>query len=64
MSISPKVCEMFMWPSNLLHTVYPFLGDEERRSVAWNGTYKLTNKENGHVIMGDRTIEVPVIPGM
>ena len=55
---------MFMWPSNLLHTVYPFLGDEERRSVAWNGTYKLTNKENGHVIMGDRTIEVPVIPGM
>ena len=64
MSISPKVGEMFMWPSNLLHTVYPFLGDEERRSVAWNGTYKLTNKENGHVIMGDRTIEVPVIPGM
>ena len=43
---------MYMWPSDILHTVYPFLGDEVRRSVAWNGTYRLMNKENNQCVLG------------
>ena len=36
---SPKVGDMFIWPSRLLHTVYPFQGSGERRSVAMNATH-------------------------
>ena len=49
---TPKERTMYMWPSNLLHTVYPFLGDEVRRSIAWNGTYRLINKETGGLVLG------------
>ena len=48
----PDIGTMFIWPSSLLHTVYPFLGDEVRRSVAWNGTYQLIDKETNTVISG------------
>jgi uncharacterized protein (TIGR02466 family) len=44
--IEPKEGLMLIWPSNLLHTVYPFLGDEVRRSIAWNGAYRIINKSN------------------
>ncbi len=32
----PKVGDLYIFPSDLLHTVYPFLGDEERRSFSFN----------------------------
>jgi len=48
----PSVGTMFIWPSSLLHTVYPFLGDGVRRSIAWNGIYQLINKETGDVEAG------------
>ena len=35
-SVQPKEGDIFMFPSYLLHTVYPFLGDGERRSVSFN----------------------------
>ena len=37
----PQVGHMLMFPSTLLHTVYPFKGDKERRSLAFNLNYKL-----------------------
>ena len=50
--LQPEVGTMFIWPSSLLHAVYPFLGDEVRRSIAWNGTYQLTHKESGVIKAG------------
>ena len=35
-SISPIEGDIFLFPSHLLHTVYPFLGKGERRSVSFN----------------------------
>jgi len=36
-TITPKVGDFYLFPSYLMHTVYPFLGtDEERRSVSFN----------------------------
>ena len=44
-SFMPTVGQMAIFPSNLLHTVYPFKGDGERRSVAFNSHWnaKLKN---------------------
>lgn len=36
MSFLPKPGQLAIFPSNLLHTVYPFQGPGERRSVAFN----------------------------
>ena len=52
LSIQPQEGEMYIWPSSLLHCVYPFLGDEVRRSIAWNGVYRLVNEEKGTIILG------------
>ena len=32
----PRVGDLYLFPSDLLHTVYPFFGPEERRSFAFN----------------------------
>tara|TARA_B100000700_G_scaffold265988_1_gene304837 strand:+ start:306 stop:944 length:639 start_codon:yes stop_codon:yes gene_type:complete len=38
-NIVPKVGEFYLFPNYLMHTVYPFFGnDEERRSVSFNAT--------------------------
>ncbi len=39
--INPLPGDMYIWPSTLLHTVYPFLGTGERRSIAFNATHLL-----------------------
>ena len=52
LSINPKVGDMYMWPSSLLHTVYPFLGDGIRRSIAWNGTYRLCDVKDNRILLG------------
>ena len=36
LSFMPNPGQLCIFPSNLLHTVYPFKGDGERRSVAFN----------------------------
>ena len=46
MSMFPEVGTMYIFPSNLLHTVYPFLGEGTRRSIAWNGVYSIENRNN------------------
>ncbi len=49
---APKVGDFFLFPSSLLHTVYPFLGKGERRSVAFNMAYQVRDKKNGRVKVG------------
>ena len=44
--MTPHPGQMVMFPSYLLHTVYPFIGKEERRCIAFNGTYRITNEKN------------------
>ena len=34
-SVAPKEGDIFLFPSYLLHTVYPFIGEGERRSVSF-----------------------------
>ena len=44
--ISPVPGLLLMFPSYLLHTVYPFVGEGERRCIAFNGTYRIVNPAN------------------
>ena len=34
--IKPKVGDFYLFPNYLMHTVYPFYGNEERRSISFN----------------------------
>ena len=42
--VNPKAGMLLMFPSNLLHTVYPFQGSEERRCVEFNLNFNLEKK--------------------
>ena len=43
---------MILFPSYLSHHVYPFIGKEERRSIAFNANYRIGD-ENKSYIAGD-----------
>jgi len=47
----PGMCLLF--PNTLYHQVYPFQGSGERRSIAFNMTYKGFKKDSGIQIAGD-----------
>ena len=51
-TITPQVGQMVLFPSYLLHTVYPFIGKEERRCIAFNAVYRIGD-ENKSFIAGD-----------
>ena len=51
-TISPQVGQMVLFPSYLLHTVYPFIGKEERRCIAFNAVYRIGDK-NKNFMAGD-----------
>ena len=36
----PVVGDLFIWPSRLMHCVYPFQGPGERRCIAFNGIHR------------------------
>ena len=36
MPIKPKVGDFYIFPHYLMHLVYPFVGNEERRSISFN----------------------------
>ena len=40
----PVVGHLYIFPSWLLHTVYPFVGKGERRSLSFNSSFKIVNK--------------------
>ena len=49
----PKQGMCLLFPNNLYHQVYPFQGSGERRSIAFNMTYKAFKKDSGIQIAGD-----------
>jgi|TARA_B100000953_G_C17935932_1_gene395384 hypothetical protein len=42
--IRPMAGHLYIFPSWLPHTVYPFVGKGERRSLAFNSSFKVINK--------------------
>ena len=51
-NITPSPGLMVMFPSYLIHTVYPFIGEGERRCLPFNAVYRVMDK-NGNFIAGD-----------
>ena len=51
--VKPKVGTLLLFPNTLNHQVYPFQGSGERRSIAFNMSYKAFNKSNGIQVGGD-----------
>ena len=56
--ISPTPGLLLLFPSYLLHTVYPFIGEGERRCIAFNGTYRIVNpaneqRQNAEIVAGN-----------
>ena len=47
--ITPKPGLMLMFPSYLGHTVYPFIGEGERRCIAYNATYRITDQSDSNL---------------
>ena len=47
----PGMCILF--PNSLYHQVYPFQGSGERRSIAYNMSYKGFKKDSGIQVAGD-----------
>jgi len=44
-TVPPEVGDMFIFPSRMLHCVYPFQGEGERRSVAFNALHQIANEK-------------------
>ena len=51
--VEPKPGRLLMFPNSLNHLVYPFLGSGERRSIAYNMSYKGFSKSSGVQVAGD-----------
>ena len=49
--MKPNPGLMLMFPSYLLHTVYPFIGEGERRCLPFNAMYQITGS-NGDFVAG------------
>ncbi len=49
LELQPHDGVMFLFPSYLLHVVYPFMGKEERRCIAFNAVYRVNDKNNVYV---------------
>ena len=37
-NVEPKIGDFYLFPNYMMHTVYPFYGNEERRSISFNAT--------------------------
>ena len=44
-NLSPKSGLLVMFPSYLIHTVYPFIGEGERRCLPFNAVYRIADKD-------------------
>ena len=52
MNLSPTSGLLIMFPSYLIHTVYPFIGEGERRCLPFNAVYRVVDK-NKMFLAGD-----------
>jgi len=50
LSVKPQVGHMYMFPSTLLHAVYPFLGEGERVSVSYNIIHSVHNNNDMPIV--------------
>jgi len=57
LTFKPEIGNLYIFPSNLFHTVYPFIGDGERRSVSLNARHSFVTHKENRVIQKD--IELP-----
>jgi hypothetical protein len=48
-SFIPAAGTLLIFPSYLLHQVYPFIGEGERRSMAFNANYQIKTKHGGFI---------------
>ena len=58
MQITPVPGLMLMFPSYLGHTVYPFIGEGERRCIAFNASYRIVEPNDSgtpNIIAGNLT---------
>ena len=44
-NLTPKSGVLLMFPSYLIHTVYPFIGEGERRCLPFNAVYRILGKD-------------------
>ena len=52
MNLEPRPGLLVMFPSYLAHTVYPFIGEGERRCLPFNAVYRIMD-ENQNFLAGD-----------
>ena len=52
MNLEPSPGLLVMFPSYLAHTVYPFIGEGERRCLPFNAVYRVMDS-NGNFVAGD-----------
>ena len=52
MNLEPRPGLLVMFPSYLAHTVYPFIGEGERRCLPFNAVYRISDKDQ-NFLAGD-----------
>ena len=58
-NITPVPGLLVMFPSYLMHTVYPFIGEGERRCLPFNATYRILDKNNSFLAGNLSGVENP-----
>ena len=58
-NLSPKSGLLVMFPSYLIHTVYPFIGEGERRCLPFNAVYRILDKDKKFLAGNQSGIQNP-----
>ena len=61
--ITPVPGLMLMFPSYLVHTVYPFIGEGERRCIAFNAYYRIIEPTGGGEKREDGKVSGSIVAG-
>ena len=59
MNLSPTSGLLIMFPSYLIHTVYPFIGEGERRCLPFNAVYRILDKDKKFLAGNQSGIQNP-----
>ena len=57
LTFKPEVGDLYIFPASLFHTVYPFIGEGERRSVSLNARHNFVTVEENQSIQ--KEIKLP-----
>ena len=58
MDITPTPGLLLMFPSYLVHTVYPFIGEGERRCLAFNAVYQIVDEKKVFVAGNQSNVKI------